>query len=153
MLFKIWISSFLVYPTYGKLIDLLEEVEVNSSYIEISTAEVLASRFCSEYPHLTISRPGRFYDTVQRIAAPTRPSSVGEEKLKGSPLSLYMKRVWKPRTRNIIRSMWVYHVDCILASATVLLFPHGPLKSGRKVFSLPRAGHQLASCKRLQTTF
>ena len=47
-----------------------------------------------------IGRPSRFYETVDRIVAPTQPSILGTIKLQGSPLQTYRKRVWEPRIRN-----------------------------------------------------
>lgn len=83
-------------PTYGELIDLLEssEKEAPSDYA------VLCAKFQEMYPHIRIARPQRFYDTVSRIAAPTKPSSRGEGKLYGSPLATYRRREWVPRVRN-----------------------------------------------------
>ena len=83
-------------PTYGELIDLLKNSEKDAP----SDCDALCSMFQQLYPHIKISRPKRFYDTVNRIAAPTKPSSKGDSKLCGSPLVSYRKRVWKPRVRN-----------------------------------------------------
>ena len=47
-----------------------------------------------------MSRPTRFFDAVQRIVGPTRPSLRGSAKLTGSPLASYRRRVWQPRVRN-----------------------------------------------------
>ena len=60
----------------------------------------LCSNFKKLYPHIRIARPKRFYDTVSRIAAPTKPSCKGDSKLCGSPLATYRKREWVPRVRN-----------------------------------------------------
>ena len=45
----------------------------------------------------SISRPSRFFDTIQRIVGPTKPSLQGEAKL---PLASYRRRVWELRIRN-----------------------------------------------------
>ena len=60
-------------PTYGKLIEILEDAKVEAASNEIPVAELLSAKFSSEYPHIPISRPSRFLDTVRRIAAPTVP--------------------------------------------------------------------------------
>ena len=70
-------------PTYGDLIKILEEAEWQSSF-----------------PHIPISWPSWFLDTIRRIAAPTRPSAIGKAKLDGSPLRTYLKRHGAPRIRN-----------------------------------------------------
>ena len=63
-------------------------------------ADILTEKFTSSYPHIPISRPTRFLDTVRRLAAPTKSSAVGEKKLLGSPLVTYRRRVWVPRNRH-----------------------------------------------------
>ena len=83
-------------PTYKELIQLLDGAERDSSATQ-STAELLAARFCHLYPHITISRPGRFLETVRRIEGPIRSG-----KLKGPSRKLYMRRHWTPRTRNTV---------------------------------------------------
>ena len=84
-------------PSYGELIDLLSDAEQESK--EHAT-ELLASKFHQIYPHVSIGQPARFFDTVTRLAAPTRPSMIGPPKLCGSPLSSYRRREWIPRIRN-----------------------------------------------------
>lgn len=76
-------------PTYGELIDLL------ASSID---AKDLRYKFQSQYPHVIVGR--RFFDTVQRIAAPTKLSVLGKQSLTGSQLSAYRKRIWEPRIRK-----------------------------------------------------
>jgi len=66
-------------PSYGEMIDLLSNVEKN--YVDVP--ETQCSQFRELYPH--IPQPDRFYDTVKRLAAPTRPSIKGRSKLQGSP--------------------------------------------------------------------
>ena len=78
------------------MIDLLTEVEQDSKDI-INT---LFDKFAKQFPNMMIGRPSRFYDTVKRIAAPTRPSLVGPSKLSGSPLVSYRKRIWAPRLQQ-----------------------------------------------------
>lgn len=87
-------------PTFGDLIDLLEEAEDCSPASGKSVSEVLYSLFQLRYPHVTIGRPQRLYDAVKRIAAPTRPSLRGASKLSGSSLSLYRSKEWLPRNRT-----------------------------------------------------
>ena len=82
-------------PTYGELIDLLTELEGRAN-----TVDLLCSTICKQYPNISVSRPMRLFDTIKRIAGPTRPSLRGPAKLAGSPLATYRKRVWKPRTRT-----------------------------------------------------
>ena len=65
-----------------------------------SVAEILTEKFSSKYPYIPINRPSRFLDTVLRVAAPTKPSAVGQPKLVGSPLCSYLRRRWVPRTRH-----------------------------------------------------
>ena len=77
-------------PTYGVLIDLLDRNDEAHLY----------SEFKSMYPLIPVGRPKRFYETVQRIAAPTRPSLISGPKLHGSPLRSYRRRLWEPRIRN-----------------------------------------------------
>ena len=96
-------------PTYADLIKVLEEAE--SVGCEASITKTLLAKFSSRFPHIQISRPSRFLDTVRRIAAPTRPSTVGEAKLDGSPLRSYLKRRWTPRIRNTQGEvMWMYSI-------------------------------------------
>ncbi len=87
------------YPSYGDLIDLLKETESDANTKE-SVANIFSRKFAASYPHISISRPSRFLDTVRRLAAPTKPSVVGQQKLMGSPLVSYRHRQWMPRTRN-----------------------------------------------------
>ena len=84
-------------PSYGELIDLLSDAEQESKE---HAPELLVVKVKQIYPHVSIGRPARFFDTVTRLAAPTRPSVIGPPKLCGSPLSLYRKREWIPRIRN-----------------------------------------------------
>ena len=69
-------------PTYGELIQMLESAEGEAKISEDSVPELLLYYFHRQYP---IGRASRFYDTVQRIAAPTR-SSARVKQLDGSPL-------------------------------------------------------------------
>lgn len=97
-------------PTYGELIELLEVAEAEAETSEASVAELLAAKFRCDYPHIPISRPSRFFDTVKRIAAPTRPSAIGQRRLNGSPLRFYLKRHWTPRIRNTQQGMFFNHM-------------------------------------------
>ena len=89
-------------PSYGELIDFLQAAEVacETDRDKRSVADLLTEKFTSSYPYIPIRRPTRFLDTVRRLAAPTKPSAVGEQKLLGSPLSTYRRRVWIPRNRH-----------------------------------------------------
>lgn len=72
------------YPTYGELINLLE------CYPDASS---LQKKFHERYPHITISRADRFYNTVLKIAACTKSKRAANEE--------YLMKIWKPRIRNI----------------------------------------------------
>ena len=82
-------------PTFGELIDMYEEFEWQTY-----AANLLCSKVSRQYSSLSIGRPSRFYDTVQRIVGPTKPSLRGEAKLTGSPLASYRRRVYEPHIRN-----------------------------------------------------
>ena len=84
------------------MIDFLQAAEIacESDSRKHSVADILTEKFTSSYPHIPISRPTRFLDAVKRIAAPTKPSALGEQKLLGSPLVTYRRRVWIPRNRH-----------------------------------------------------
>lgn len=100
------------YPTYGYLIGLLEEVGAVTASETRSVADILSEKFVACYPHIPISRPSRFLDTVRRLAAPTKPSTLGEQKLMDTPLASYFRRRWMPRNRRqrgILISYCVYH--------------------------------------------
>ena len=89
-------------PTYGELIDFLQVAEIacETDSRKHSIADILTEKFASSYPHIPISRPTRFLDTVGRLAAPTKPSALGKQKLLGSLLVAYRRRVWIPRNRH-----------------------------------------------------
>uniref|UniRef100_A0A1X7T1Q2 Uncharacterized protein n=1 Tax=Amphimedon queenslandica TaxID=400682 RepID=A0A1X7T1Q2_AMPQE len=76
-------------PTYGELIDLFEEA---------LDSDDLCAKFKIRYPEMKIGR--RFYDTVSRIAAPTKPSLTGKCSITGTQLLTYRRRTWEPRIRN-----------------------------------------------------
>lgn len=86
------ISTRMSQPTYKDLIELLSEAERDQSGVQ-STAELLTVRFCELYPHITVSRPGRFLATVRQIASPV-------ERLRDPARKAYLKRHWSPRIRN-----------------------------------------------------
>jgi len=71
-----------IMPSYGELIDLYTEKEVDNLDVES-----FCSNFRELYPEVPISRPQRFLETVQRIVAPTRPSIIRKAPLCGSPLT------------------------------------------------------------------
>ena len=70
-------------PTYGELIDMFEESESECQGNE----DLLCSKFRKLFPKIYIGRPRRFYETVMRIVAPTRPSLRGASHLGGLQLS------------------------------------------------------------------
>ena len=67
--------------------ELIELLEVHSD------ASSLKETFIVLYPHVTISRADRFFNTCQRLAAPCKTSS-------DLDLEEYKQRIWKPRTRK-----------------------------------------------------
>ena len=70
-------------------------------HVSPGDAVYLATALKGFYPALNIGRPGRLYDTIVRIVAPTRPAVRNDKAaLQGTPLHSYRKRVWVPRTRN-----------------------------------------------------
>lgn len=85
------------HPTYGELIEFLNVAESASTQ---KPEETLSQIFSLKYPDIPINRQTRFLDTVRRVAAPTRPSAVGRQKLVDSPLKSYLRRRWIPRTRH-----------------------------------------------------
>ena len=86
-------------PTYGDLINLLEAAETEAKTTGDSVSDLLVAHFHRRYPLVSIGQASRFYDTVRRIAAPTR-TSTRPSQLDGSPLRSYLKRIWIPRIRN-----------------------------------------------------
>ena len=88
-------------PSIGELIDLLEAAQIvqRTGGKDKTVAEILTESFTLKYPHIQINRPSRFLDTVNRLAAPTKPSSIGDAKLSGTPLAHYRRRQWSPRNR------------------------------------------------------
>lgn len=78
---------------------MLDSAEREAEKSDKLVSELLVIKFHHKYSHIPIGRASRFYDTVQRIAAPTR-SSRRTGHLNGSPLRSYLKRVWMPRIRN-----------------------------------------------------
>ena len=69
---------------------------------------LLHENFRQKYEHISIGQPERFYDTVSRIAAPTRPSLKGIAKLLGSRLVTYRRRTWIPK--NIREKAGSYYI-------------------------------------------
>ena len=96
--------------TYEELIGLLYQAESKCDKCNTKElAELLVTFFKERHPSIYIGRPRRFLDTVQRIAAPTRPSMIGESKLDGDRLHAYMKKTWKPRIRNPAPTGMLFH--------------------------------------------
>ena len=81
-------------PTYKELLELLEQAEAQTG-AQLATAELLTAKFSEHYPHIKISRPGRFLETVKRINAPIECG-----KLQAVDLMMYLEREWTPRIRN-----------------------------------------------------
>ena len=82
--------------TYGDIITLFELCEQANP----GDKDYLCREFERAYPNIHIGRPGRFYDTVLRIIAPTQSSIRGGRSLNGSQLNSYCKRIWTPRIRG-----------------------------------------------------
>lgn len=85
-----------VVITYGDIITLFEECE----QVKPGDKDHLCYVFGKIYPNIHIGRPGRFYDTVLRIIAPTQSSIRGGRSLNRSQLASYRKRLWTPRIRG-----------------------------------------------------
>jgi len=64
---------------------LLVEAEQHSD----NTAHSLAQKFATLYPHIPVTREDTFLKTVQRLAAPTQPSTVDPSTLQGLALTQY----------------------------------------------------------------
>lgn len=62
-------------PSYGELIDFL-----NVAKVAKKPEETITQMFTLKYPYVPINQPVRFLDTVRRVAAPTRPSTLGRQK-------------------------------------------------------------------------
>ena len=58
-------------PTFGDMIDLLEEAEDCLSVINVSVSEVLYTLFQMRYHSVVVGRPQSFYNAAKQIAAPT----------------------------------------------------------------------------------
>ena len=88
-------------PLYGELIDMLHESESEAAALNNPGCanHLLLEKFKSRYQGITAGRPQRFYDTVCRIATPTKPSLRGAPKLTGTPLATYKRRAWVPKVR------------------------------------------------------
>lgn len=83
-------------PTYQQLIQILSKAESEAANDgAASVAEILAAKFSHRFPHIGVRRPGRFLETVRRIAGPIK-----HQRLIGSARRSYLKRRWTPRTRN-----------------------------------------------------
>ena len=89
---------------------MLDEAESEAAEIGKPSCknQLLLQKFKNCYQDITVGRPERFYDTVCRIAAPTKQSLRGTIKLTGSPLATYKQRVWLPKVRNK-RGMYNYN--------------------------------------------
>jgi len=96
IIFTFVIATAKIYPTYGDLLILLGEAEQQSDNV----AHSLAKTFASLYPHIPVAREDTLLKTIQRLAAPTRPSTLGPCKLQGLALQQYKDQIWKPRIRH-----------------------------------------------------
>ena len=83
-------------PTYQQLIQMLSRAESEAGDSAASVAELLTAKFSHRFPHIRVGRPGRFLETVRRIAGPIK-----HQRLNGSARRSYLKRRWTPRTRNM----------------------------------------------------
>ena len=109
-------------PTYGEVIDLYEAFGERPD-----AAHLLCSEMSKLYPCIPTKRPGRLFDSVKRIVAPTRPSLKGAAKVTGSPLASYRKRIWEPRVRTaerytgilILKFTWVDIFSVLLVNDTM----------------------------------
>ena len=107
-------------PTYGELIDILVETELQNSS---DVADNLVLKFRKLYPDIYIGRPSRFLDTVRKIAAPT---FFRGENLKGAKLMAYRNNRWLPRIRNfsaIGKNNYKYNIEAsthLLISSRIL---------------------------------
>ena len=98
-------------PTYQELIELLNQAEKDTTDPRsvFSTAEVLTTAFVQRYPHIRISRPGRFLETVHRISSPLRHRKWTAKLTKED----YLKQEWSPRIRSS-GTMGKLHSFCIM---------------------------------------
>ena len=92
--------------TYGDLLTILESTKRQAlEGDDRSTAELLTVELHHKFPHIRISRPGRFLDTVRRIAAPIQQS---RQVLQGTPLNSYLKRTWRPYQNTCTKYVNLY---------------------------------------------
>ena len=83
--------------TYGTVIDVFKECEQKFP----GDAASLVRSLQKLDPALIVGRPGRLYDTISRIVAPTWPAICrNKAALQEIPLRTYRRRLWAPRTRN-----------------------------------------------------
>ena len=73
----------------------LSKAESEAGDSAASVAELLAAKFSRRFPHIRVGRPGRFLETVRRIAGPIK-----HQRLNGSACRSYLKHRWTPRTRS-----------------------------------------------------
>ena len=97
--FFVFSALEMAQPTYKELLELLEQAKAQAG-AQLSTAELLTAKFSDLYPHIKISRPGRFLETVRRINAP-----IESGKLQANDRRLYLEREWTPRIRNPSKGM------------------------------------------------
>ena len=99
-------------PTYQQLIQMLSKAESEAGEGATSVAELLAAMFSHRFPHIRVGRPGRFLETVRRIAGPIK-----HQRLHGSTRRSYLKRRWTPRTRNTMYlGVCECHIICMVYS-------------------------------------
>ena len=84
------------FPTYKVLLELknsadgLDYWQKNPGVPCSGPQQLLAKWVTTIYPAITIQRPGRFYQTVERLQLPT----TGPKALIGDELTQYLARTW-----------------------------------------------------------
>ncbi len=96
-------AGFPKLPTYGTLLKLKQladgvEYWLQHPDIPCSGPQMLLSKWVTSlFPAITVQRPGRFYQTVERLELPT----TGRNSLNGLELEHYLQRTWTQKnTRN-----------------------------------------------------
>ena len=92
------------FPTYKALLDLkghADQLDYWQRHPEVPCSgpqELLAKWVTKLYPAISIQRPGRFYQTVDRLQLPTKA-------LKGDELKSYLARTWIQRVTRDRKGM------------------------------------------------
>jgi len=97
--FEIPDTGFPKFPTYGTLLQ-LKQLADGAEYwhqhpdVPCSGPQMLLSKWVTSlFPAISVQRPGRFYQTVERLGLPT----TGNKALRGLDLDKYLKRTWTQR--------------------------------------------------------